>query len=349
METNAEYYTDLITRYLCGEATPDEIRILGEWVEKDPGNRELFKEYRKTWSLIERPGFGSSIDLDREWEYLRSKIRRSGGGEFFTTNDPQIRSPFAADRTPSQVFINWSLRIAAAAIILIIPAYFLYRYFTTPSDREIAAVSGILELVLPDGTAVTLNAGAKLTYPSEFHGNTRKVELQGEAWFDVAHDRSIPFIISAGNTRFEVVGTSFFINTNTFGNTREIILSTGHVKVYFAGLAGEAVMLSPGEKAEAAEAGHSIRKSENTDVNYLAWKTKHLVFDGTPLDEAVAILSSVYHTRIQISGTRLSNCRITSTFDKQSLESVLNVLKATLDLQIRNTGAGFEISGNGCK
>jgi ferric-dicitrate binding protein FerR (iron transport regulator) len=57
----------------------------------------------------------------------------------------------------------------------------------------------------------------------------------------------------------------------------------------------------------------------------------------------------VYHTSVRISDDRLSVCRITTTFDKQSLESVLNVLKATLDLQIRNTGAGIEISGHGCR
>ena len=92
----------------------------------------------------------------------------------------------------------------------------------------------------------------------------------------------------------------------------------------------------------------TIMKTTNEDVNFLAWKTKHIVFNNTPLNEVVALLTKVYHTSIRLSGDRLSDCRITTTFDRQSLESVLNVLKATLDLQARTTGAGIELSGHGC-
>jgi ferric-dicitrate binding protein FerR (iron transport regulator) len=74
-----------------------------------------------------------------------------------------------------------------------------------------------------------------------------------------------------------------------------------------------------------------------------------MVFDNTPLKEVVALLTKVYHSKISLSDAQLSDCRITTTFDGQSLESVLNVLKATLDLQARDTGSGFELSGSVCK
>jgi ferric-dicitrate binding protein FerR (iron transport regulator) len=107
-------------------------------------------------------------------------------------------------------------------------------------------------------------------------------------------------------------------------------------------------LLLPGEKAEMGTDDDIILKTINKDVNFLAWKTKYMVFNNTPLNEVVAVLAKVYHTNIRLSGDRLSNCRITATFDRQSIESVINVLKATLDLQVRNTGAGIELSGQGC-
>ena len=73
-----------------------------------------------------------------------------------------------------------------------------------------------------------------------------------------------------------------------------------------------------------------------------------MVFDNTPLTEVVEVLTNVYHTTICLSGNGLGDCIITATFDKQSLESVLNVLKATLDLQVRNSSGGIELTGHGC-
>jgi ferric-dicitrate binding protein FerR (iron transport regulator) len=195
---------------------------------------------------------------------------------------------------------------------------------------------------------VTLNSGATLSYPSGFTGSFRKVTLQGEAWFEVAHDKTKPFIVAAENIRIRVVGTSFSVNTKTVENTKEVILSSGIVKVYDETHPEKTTLLLPGEKAEITETDNAIQKTRNDDINFLAWKTQHLVFNSTPLNEVAALLTKVYRTNIRLSDERLSKCTITATFDKQSLESVLNVLKATLDLQIRSNGAGFDLSGRGC-
>jgi ferric-dicitrate binding protein FerR (iron transport regulator) len=174
------------------------------------------------------------------------------------------------------------------------------------------------------------------------------VTLQGEAWFEVAHDKSKPFIVAAENVRIRVVGTSFFVNAKTGNDAKEVILASGIVQVYYDDKPEKSAMLLPGDKAELITGGYEIVKTTNRDVNYLAWKTKRLVFTNTPMNEVVALLTRVYNTNVRLSGAGLSDCTITATFDNQSLESVLNVLKATLDLQVRNSGAGIELSGHGC-
>ena len=347
METNSTYHIDLITRYFFGEATPEDIGELEEWLKADPANHEIFSGYQKTWNAVENSRMDDSPDIDNEWNKLYSRISPPE-----TRTIPVAKSNF--DVRPSIFNIQyststrWSLRIAAIFILVAIPAFLLYRYVSSPSEMQLSAGNEVSEQTLPDGTVVTLNAGSTLTYPSRFKGSSRKVTLLGEAWFEVSHDRSKPFIIAAGNARIEVTGTSFFVNTKTFSNTREVILATGKVKVYYEEKPTEMALLLPGDKAEMSSACCEIRTGMNEDQNYLAWKTKHLVFTNTPLNEVVALLTGVYHTSVRISGNRLSGCRITTTFDKQSLESVLNVLQATLDLQIRNTGAGIELSGHGC-
>jgi len=360
METNPTYYIDLITRYFFAEATPEEIRELETWVMTDPANATIFSAYRKTWETIENDRIKSSVNLSDEWNILVSKLKTHD--EDLPNAPLQLSSPqpsivhrpsSTVNRQSSIVnrqskILSWSLRAAALFLLLAIPTYFFFRHFNAPAEMTLTATTDIAERTLPDGTTVTLNTGATMTCPSRFEGSFRKVTLQGEAWFEVAHDKTKPFIVAAGNARIRVVGTSFFVNTNTSKANEEIILSSGIVKVYYENNPEKVATLYPGDKAELYAAGDAIIKTTNQDVNFLAWKTKHLVFNNTPLNEVAALLTRVYHTSVRLSDDRLSDCRITTTFDRQSLESVLNVLKATLDLQVRSNGSGIELSGHGC-
>jgi ferric-dicitrate binding protein FerR (iron transport regulator) len=332
MEPTSTHYIDLISRYLFGEGSPGDILELETWVNASPENAALFSEYHKTWKTVENSKIQSSINLDLEFNNLKS----------------EIQTPKSEIRNPKSEIYSWWLRIAATFILLAVPTFFLYRYLALPAEKQLTATAGMVEQTLPDGTVVTLNTGATLSYPTHFEGSFRKVTLQGEAWFEVAHDETKPFIIAAGNVRIRVVGTSFFVNTKTGSDTREVILSSGTVRVYYNDKPEMSRLLLPGDKAELITGGYEITKSANADVNFLAWKTKHLVFSNTPLNEVAALLTKVYQTNIRLAGGNLNDCRITATFDRQSLESVLNVLKATLDLQVRNSGTGIEISGHGC-
>lgn len=363
METNSTYYIDLISRYFCGEATPEDILELETWVKTDPANAAAFSAYHQTWTRLEDDSMHPEENLDQEWKSLASRLNFSKDN--LGETQPDLRIIRSSITTPESKIVNGSarlrlapvrkskiyslsLRVAAIFLLFAIPTFFLYQYLTKTEVKQLSAGNEIMEYTLPDGSAVTLNAGAILTFPSDFDGPLRQVTLQGEAWFEVARDKTKPFIIAAGNARIRVVGTSFFVNTKTARNTREVILASGIVRVYYENSPGTATLLLPGEKAEMATDQHEIIQSRNPDANYLAWKTRYIVFEDAPLKDVIALLNRVYMTNIMLTDKTLGDCRITATFDKQSLESVLNVLKATLDLQVRNIGNEIHLSGNGC-
>jgi ferric-dicitrate binding protein FerR (iron transport regulator) len=204
-----------------------------------------------------------------------------------------------------------------------------------------------MDAILPDGSKVTLNNGALLQYPDHLKGKIRSVNLKGEAYFDVAHDAAKPFIISSGEIRVEVRGTSFYINTQSTGGDFELVLTTGKVELYFNDRSGHPEVLVPGQKAVIRD--HTISILPNSDPNYMAWKTRKIAFNNVSLNDVAATLSKVYQTDIHLGNPLLAQCRLTATFDNQSLASVLNVLKATLDINIRNSGTLVEISGKGCR
>jgi transmembrane sensor len=354
MENNSAYYIELITRYLSNETTVDEAEILAEWLTRDPENLKQFNEFQKSWEIIEKARM-EQLDVDAAWAKLERKIRGLQG------SPAEIQRPAHVMNERGRVFRNRFvnrmrpvhyqrvLKMAAVIILLAIPAFLLFRYFIPAESKTLNAASGIIESQLPDGTSVTLNTGSLLEYPARFGASKRDVMLAGEAWFEVAHDKSKPFIISNGKVRIEVLGTSFYVNTKTAGGNTEVILSSGRVAIYYKDRPSVQVMLTPGEKAEILTGEEKISKSSNDDENFLSWKTKRFVFTDDPMSEIVQTLNKVYHIKITLANATISGCRVTATFDNQSLGSILNVLKSTLNLTIQNNGSEIEISGDGCR
>ncbi len=343
MNDNTTYYTDLITRYFAGEIGEDELRLLSNWLSANPVNEEFFKQYHKTWLLIEKQKVYSSIDMEKEWKALQSKLN----------SEPETRKPLkvisSKTKQPKIRSSFLTLQRVAAVAIIVVSTFLLYFYFSKPAEIVITAQTENIEQVLPDGSVVSLHAGSQLTYPEVFTTKSRNVQLKGEAYFKVAHDASKPFIVASGDAMVEVLGTEFNVNSNSTSGNTEVVLTTGKVSVYYIENPSEKVLLSPGEKAELIADQMFIRKQTNTDPNYMAWKTRVLVFDNETLSQVVKTLRSVYQTSITLTDNESAECRVTASFNDQSLQSVLEVLKETLELQVQMDGENISISGNGCK
>jgi len=344
MKNSPAYYTDLISRYFSGEITSDELQLLSDWLYADTANKDLFREYQSTWQLLAKSGIDSTIKLDDEWNALQRRIKpestvAENPHKIITLNESE-KSRFSGFRG------LW--RVAAVVMVLLASSFILYYYFAKPRNILLTAKAGNMLMRLPDGTVVALNLGSTIAYPEKFTGGKREIEISGEAYFNVKHDKTKPFIIVSGNARVEVLGTSFNINTQAASGNIEIVLTTGKVAVYYKERKMDKIVLAPGEKAEIEKTGQKMVKTTNSDPNYMAWKTRKLVFDNTTLGEIVKSLNSVYHSNIVLPNSELAGCRVTATFSDQPLKGVLNVLQKTLDLQITESATSVEISGNGC-
>jgi transmembrane sensor len=348
MSNDTSYYTDLISRYFFGETDFRENEELASWLKADPANKTLFREYKAAWEKLALSQIESSTDLDAAWERIASGIDfQDSEEEAPVTGEEQDLVPEAPYRfTISQ---KWMLRIAAIIFFIAVPAFLLIFYLNKPLQKNLTASTEMIESRLPDGTAVTLNTGSILTFPSRFTKGTRNVGLSGEAWFEVAHDASKPFIIYYKDIRLEVLGTSFYVNTDVTQGSMEVILSSGKVSVYYAENATQRITLLPGEKAEIGHETGQITKSVNQDENFLSWKTKKFIFSNDSLKMIIPLLNKVYASSIELKDESLGTCLLTATFDRQSLESILKVMASTLDLKVDDSGGSIEISGKGCR
>lgn len=166
-----------------------------------------------------------------------------------------------------------------------------WRPFAAPQAQQIAtAVGEVRRMPLPDGSMASINTATKLAMAVE--PQRRRVTLEdGEAWFQVAHDKTKPFIVEAGNVRVQAVGTAFSVRRRPDG--ADVLVTEGVVETWVVGRESERTSISAGGRTfvpEAALAVEVVKAPEDID-RALAWRTGELALNGEPLSYAVAELN----------------------------------------------------------
>jgi transmembrane sensor len=326
-------FTELATRYLAGEATPEEINILSGWIQSDPALEELFKEFHRTWMALQGERVGQVVDAEKEWSLFRERFHGAPVIAMTSTSPSLFRSK------------NF-MKVAALLLAVLLPALFVLVRNSNPKQLEVMASAAVTDVILPDGSTVSLYPGSSVSYPKKFLRGQRLVTLTGEACFEVTHDASKPFIVTSGTVNVEVLGTTFYVNTRQAPQKMEVILETGKVETYFSDKKEKPVILAPGEKADISLDGCSIVKAVNADPNFMAWKTRRIIFSNTPLPEIVSVLNKVFQAHITLAGPSMNACTMTATFDRQTLPQVLHVMEAALEIRTVTTTQGIELSSS---
>ncbi len=150
---------------------------------------------------------------------------------------------------------------------------------------------GQFRIQLPDGTLVWLNASSSLKYPTAFQGETRKVELVGEGYFEVAKDASHPFFVNSGNNQVRVLGTHFNVNAYPENHLTIVTLAEGSIR-----LNGKTT-LKPGEAGIVGQTGNISVETADLEAA-LAWKDGQFIFNGTPIKSVMQQISNWYSAKI---------------------------------------------------
>jgi ferric-dicitrate binding protein FerR (iron transport regulator) len=184
------------------------------------------------------------------------------------------------------------------------------------------------QVLLPDGTRVWLNAATSLKYPSSFsRTKERRVELSGEAYFEVAKDKAHPFIVSTKQQSIEVLGTHFNVNSYVDEEITKTTLLEGSVKIN-----GD-VLLKPGQEALLAKSGALTIFNVDTE-NAVAWKNGLFVFENETLKSAMNKIARWYNVEVLYQGNNLELLTVggsISRFDK--VTDVLSLFEKAGNIQ----------------
>lgn len=193
---------------------------------------------------------------------------------------------------------------------------------------------GEYNLVLSDGTRVWLNAMSEFKYPVRFTGNTRQVELTGEAYFEVSHSGK-PFIVLANQARIRVLGTCF--NVNAYENTGKVVTTLVKGSVMVAAKDGQkkSYILTPDQQAVFG-VSDSTWQVKTVDINlYTAWKNGEFIFFDNPLEEIMSTLGRWYSVDVAWEDPELKKIRFSGSLDKyNNLNEMLEIMEATNKVKI---------------
>ncbi|NIG54780.1 FecR family protein [Chitinophaga sp. Cy-1792] len=192
-----------------------------------------------------------------------------------------------------------------------------YNTLTVPRGRQ-------YKVVLPDGTLVWLNADSRLRYPTRFNGKERRIELKGEAYFDVAQQPGQPFVVSAGAIEVQALGTAF--NINSYADEAQITTTLVNGAVQVQSHAVKKI-LHPGQQEVVDEAGSTTVNDANLS-QALAWKEGNFYFENTTLPEILRQFSRWYDVEVVYKTPPGDRSYLMMISRNTPLSKVLDLLKA---------------------
>lgn len=264
--------------------------------------------------------------------------------------ESRIHNQISSGQTKIRKFISNPLyRVVAAiliAAVLLVSGYeVLYNPSVSVAMLEVKATDQVLNtFTLPDGTLVSLNSDTKVFYPKRFGRKTREVSIEGEAFFDVKPNKNKPFIIHAGKAQIRVLGTSFSVSAYPETKQVEVIVQTGKVQVMnkmAETLQTEELILTPGDKGTLVYASKTLQKTTNQDPNFLAWKTRNLIFKATSLREVIGNLEKVYKVNIRLEDPKLNELLLTAQFNNYPLDFILKVIETTFQIEVQQVNGQY--------
>ena len=194
-------------------------------------------------------------------------------------------------------------------------------------------------IILSDSTKVWLNSESKLRYPVVFAGDERNVELTGEAYFEVAKDKTRPFKVFAENQVAEVTGTEF--NLTAYPDDKLIFttLVEGRVRVFPKDKPELVQTLIPGYQTYCYKESGDISIRQVNVNEYIAWKSGIFSFKDKPLEEMMLTLSRWYDINIVFEDQSKKNIRFTGEVQRyENFEKILTLIEKTYEVKFKLTG-----------
>lgn len=320
---------ETLIKYITGQADAVEAGQVETWASASEDRQKELGRIRNVWILS---GLGHEVDqLIKEPEIRRilDKIRIIGKKDLKETRRLKL------------------LKYAAVLFFVVSISGFL-GYLISRSANPSSEYAGIIvpkgersKVVLPDGSTVQLNGGSQLRFSPGYRSGKRVVFLEGEAFFEVAHDRFHSFVVEAGNLQIEVLGTKFNISSYPDDETVTTYLEEGKVKICMEGQAD--TYLKPSEVLKFNKTAGTAKKQTVSDHRFSDWTKGILNIQGETIEELARKLERRFDVRISFGDAEVRKHTYSGSIRDEELETVLEALQFTSSLRYEKHGKSVTI------
>ncbi len=213
-------------------------------------------------------------------------------------------------------------------------------------NEVIVPRGGEYTLVLADGSRIKLNADSRLRYPVTFSTDTREVELQGEAFFEVRKSDRKPFLVHTNGMAIQVYGTAFNVSSYNNDNITQTTLVSGSVGIQLTSdQSASEIKLKPGEQANFNKLTHKIEKHEVDIELYTAWVDGIFMFENEPIENILKKLSRWYDFEVRFENEDLKKRSFTGDLRRyDNISTILEMISIASDLEFKIEGKTVIIS-----
>lgn len=301
---------EVLARYLAGQATDAERRAVDAWAAADPAHDRELRRLQEAW----HPAPPGRWNVDAAWLRVAPRL----------------------EARPRAVPL-WRRPLALAAVLAVSAgAVLAWRAMRAPDwaapVHEITAAGERRSVSLPDGTRIVLAPESDLRVGEGYGRDERRVDLSGEAWFEVSHDASRPFRVHAAGTVTEDLGTEFSVRALPGSGRVQVALVSGSASLMREGSArARAAVLGPGDVARLFDTDSLVIVQRGQRVDELtAWRDGRLVFRDAPLGEVAGELSRWYGIPFRLEDSSVASRRLDATFQMDQLDETVSILALAL-------------------
>ncbi|MGC3978579.1 MAG: FecR family protein [Paludibacteraceae bacterium] len=324
MITDNDIFENLMIDYLSGSISEKDEITLFNLLESDEKHQTQFREMAQARAFAFAPALES--EKQSNYEMLKKKLTQE---DIDTTN---------YEYTPKRHTLKRILQIAAIFVLMLttsISSYFLYLKFSKKQSlamvyQTIVPNGSKTKLILPDGSVVWLNSGSEFKYDNSFGLKERRVMLNGEGYFEVAKDKTKPFIVITDNIKIKVLGTVFNVDSYSEKATEKVDLLEGKVDVSLLDTkVPESQKLLPNEMVIYNKDSKKITKTKSPVSKSTQWMLGKLTFTNESLENILIDLERKFDVRFVIETGKIKSEFFSGSLD---LNLPLNVILDYIDV-----------------
>jgi ferric-dicitrate binding protein FerR (iron transport regulator) len=332
---------ELIVGYVTSKLNQDKFNYLNSWIAESNENLLYFRKIQEIW-YVAAPQ--DDDVFDRELAYNRFLYRVKESNE---------RAPFQPPKKFS--FTKRFIQIAASvAVILMLSSIYLTSLFSTstnPKDEfySITVPYGAKSKVtLSDSTKVWLNSGTTINYSYIAKDNVRRLVLNGEAYFEVAKMKGVPFIVETDKLDVKVLGTKFNVVSYLEDGQINVTLLEGSIALKIDNDKNNEIQLVPNKSATFNKSSNILEIKDVDGSLSTQWSDGVLIFDNEKLEQIARRLEREYNVTIDLSKVSLIDSRFYGVFNKnQSIKEIFDIITLNNKLHYQMEGDTILVSTTG--